>query len=275
MTLDRKQLQLRKASRILGAAVHGLDARTLDEFLQSARELADRCDVLVIAGGDGTLSDAINAIDTRERPVAFLPLGTGNAMRHALGYSGGISDIARRIRQGKIRQYDLINCQGKRRALMLSVGIEGTIIRHRDKYLARGYTGLRTYLGAFALSYFGRYKRAAARITVDGMRFDVDSLLTLIVTKHPYYGFGMKIVPKARLDDRSLHILCLRAGAVTSSVGIVTSFIGGNRAGHYSTGTELALEFDKPMTLQIDGSLAWDAESFTFTVLPGALKMKC
>jgi diacylglycerol kinase family enzyme len=37
-------------------------------------------EVIVVAGGDGTFSDVINAIDTSRTPVAYLPLGSGNAM---------------------------------------------------------------------------------------------------------------------------------------------------------------------------------------------------
>ena len=87
-------------------------------------------DVLVIAGGDGTLSDIINSIDTAQKPVAFLPLGTGNTMQHALKYKGSIAEIAMRIRDGEIHQYDLVNCQGK---------VRSNLSRLSDHRLGEGY----------------------------------------------------------------------------------------------------------------------------------------
>jgi len=114
-SIAEKHSVLIRASKILNAEIHGLDTTTSEEFCQYARELANRCDVLVIAGGDGTLSDIINSIDTAQKPVAFLPLGTGNAMQHALKYKGSIAEIAMRIRDAEIHQYDLVNCQGKER----------------------------------------------------------------------------------------------------------------------------------------------------------------
>ena len=113
MTVDQKRTVLANASKILDAKIYGLDTITTDDFSQCARELATHYDVLVTAGGDGTFSDIINSIDTAHTTIAYLPLGTGNAMRHALRYKGSLADIAMRIRDGKIHKYDLINCDKK------------------------------------------------------------------------------------------------------------------------------------------------------------------
>jgi diacylglycerol kinase family enzyme len=158
MTAEQKRAALAQAAEILDTEIHGLDTTTAEEFGQCARELATRCDVLVAAGGDGTFSDIINAIDTVQTAVGFLPLGTGNALRHALQYKGELADLAVRIRNSEICEYDLINCDEKRRAFTSSVGIEGTITRLRQHYRARGGTGFKTYVRAVLNSYLKDYK---------------------------------------------------------------------------------------------------------------------
>jgi diacylglycerol kinase family enzyme len=275
MTAEQKCAALAQAAEILDTQIHGLDTTTAEEFGQCARELASRCDVLVTAGGDGTFSDIINAIDTIQTPVGFLPLGTGNALGHALQYKGDLAEIAVRIKNSEIRQYDLINCDQKRRAFTSSVGIEGTIIRLRQHYLARGGTGFKTYFRAVLRSYFKNYQRASATITLDGDTFEVANLLTLMVVKQPYYGFGMKVVPRARFDDRQLHILCVSSGLMKTVLGGTAAFIIGNRTGEYRTGGELSVNLDRPLVLQTDGDEGWAADSFSFTILPKALKIKC
>jgi len=275
MTADQKRAALAQTAEILNAGIHGLDTTTAEEFGQCARELATRCDVLVAVGGDGTFSDIINSIDTAQTPVAFLPLGTGNALRHALQYKGELADIAVRIRNGKFREYDLINCDEKRRAFMASVGIEGTIIRLRQQYRSHGGTGFKTYLRAVLKSYLKNYERANAKITVDDDTFEVRNLLTLMVVKQPYYGFGMKVVPRARFDDRQLHILCVSSGLIKTVIGGTAAFIIGNRTGEYRTGRQLRVKLDRPLVLQTDGDEGWSANSFSFTILPKALKIKC
>lgn len=275
MSADQKRSALAKPAQILNAEIHGLETVTADDFGQCARELAGKCDVLVAAGGDGTLSDVINSISTARTTIAYLPLGSGNSVAYALGLKGSLSHMAMRIREGRIREYDLIDCDEKRRSFMGSVGLEGTILRLRDQYLVRGGTGFKVYLRAVLRAYFKEYKRLLAEITVDGITFIVKDLLTMMVFKQPYYGYGMRIIPRARFDDGLLHILCIRSGLFGSIFGAVTSFTIGNRVGQYLTGRQLAVKLERPVVLQVDGNIGWESDVFNFRVLPKALKIKC
>jgi len=274
MTVDQKRTVLANASKILDAKIYGLDIIATDDLGLCARELATYYDVLVTAGGDGTFSDIINSIDTAHTTIAYLPLGTGNAMRYALRYKGSLADIAMRIRDGKIYEYDLINCDEKKRAFMVSIGIEGALIRLRNQYLAQGATGFKTYLRAAFNTYFREYKRVIATITVDNATFNAENLLSLMVVKQPYYGFRMNVVPEARFDDRKLHILCINSGLFKCAIGTITAFTIGNRIGEYCTGQKISVQLERPLILQIDGNYAWKSDAFSFTVMPNALKIK-
>jgi diacylglycerol kinase family enzyme len=275
MRIEQKRSALAEAAAVLDTQIYGLDATTPEAFKETALHMATRCDVLVAAGGDGTLSDIINLFDTARRPIAFLPLGTGNAMRYALNYKGRLRDIAIRIRDGKIYEYDLIECDAKRRAFTASIGIEGAVLGVRDKYLDRGSTGPKSYVLAFLNVLCKGYEEASAQITLDDEIFKVKNLLSLIVVKQPYYGFGMRVVPAAHFDDRRLHILSVNSGLIRSFVGVLTAFSIGNRIGTYRSGRQLNVRLNRPLMLQIDGNQAWESDSFTFTVLPRALKIKC
>jgi len=231
MTVDQKRTVLANAAEILDAKIYGIDTLTTDDFGQCPDELATHYDVLVTAGGDGTFSDIINSIDTTQATIAYLPLGTGNAMRYALEYKGGLADIAMRIRDGETHEYDLINCDEKKRSFMASIGIEGTLIRLRNQYLTQVAAAFKTYLRAAFKAYFREYKRAIATITIDDATFNTKNLLSLMVVKQPYYGFGMNVVPEARFDDRKLHILCINSGLFKCAIGAVTAFTIGNCIG--------------------------------------------
>ena len=275
MGVAQKRAALAPAAQILNAEIHGLHTATSEEFRQCARELAGRCDVLVAAGGDGTLSDIINAVDTSRICMAYLPLGSGNAFAHALNYRGRLTDIAARILEGKIHEYDLISCDGKRLAFTASLGFEGTVIRLRDQYVAEGMTGMKAYMKALSNAFFVAYKRTNATLVLDGEAFDVPNLLSLMVVKQPYYGYGLKVVPRARFDDRRLHILCTNAGLFLAFLGLATAFLIGNPIGQYRQGEHLHVVVEKPLLLQVDGSFAWQAHIFSFDVLKKALRIKC
>ena len=95
-----------------------------------------------------------------------------------------------------------------------------------------------------------------------------------MVVKQPFYGFGMRVVPKARFDSRRLHILYISAGLLKTAAGLATGFTIGNRVGRYCTGSEITIRPERPLILQIDGDMGWEDEIFSFKVLPKALKIK-
>ncbi len=64
MTADHKRPILAEAAAILDSEIYGLDTDTAEDLSLCAQELINHCDVLVIAGGDGTFSHIINAYRT-------------------------------------------------------------------------------------------------------------------------------------------------------------------------------------------------------------------
>lgn len=273
--MDQKRKLLGKAARILDAKVVGLDVKTREEFASCAKQVACSVDILVVAGGDGSVSDVINAVDTLKTPIAYLPMGSGNALAHGLKYPLGITRAARRIRDGRIREYDLILCDGRKKAILASVGIDGTVLRLRDHHLARGVKGLTAYSRAFFEAYFHHYRPFSMKMDIEDEPFHLSNVLSVLFVKHPFYGYGLNLVPHARLDDRKLHILCATAGVENTLCTILSAFTIGNRTGTFLQGRNVTVKLEKPLTLQTDGDPAWEADRFAFEVLPRSLKIKC
>ena len=273
LTVPRKLELLADAARILQAGVYGLDTTSKEEFLACGRELAGKCDILVVAGGDGSLSDIINAIDTKERPIAYLPLGSGNAMGHALHIRGSIAAVAMRIRDGQIKEFDLIHCDERRLAYAASIGLDGAIIQKRNEYKVQGLAGFKAYMMALLVVYFKDFKAVKASIAINGQPYETRSLLSIMIMKQPYYGYGLKVMPGACFNDRRLHVRVLDSRLSTFLLGGTTSLTVGNRAGFYQTGERLSVVLERPLLMQTDGDVAWEAANFHFKVLPRALRI--
>jgi diacylglycerol kinase family enzyme len=159
MPADEKRGIIDRCTAILGPGTltAGWDARTSGELCDRALKLAGRADVLVVAGGDGTLSDVINAIDA-ETVLAYLPMGSGNAWRNTLGLPRSLEKVAEQIRDGKEHAIDLVLCDETRKGLLASVGIEGHALSEREKLLQQGVTGFDAYFRATTKSIFGGFK---------------------------------------------------------------------------------------------------------------------
>jgi len=270
----KKKKVLKKAAEILEAEVMGLGIGTREEFISLARETASSVDILVVAGGDGSVSDVINEVDTSRIPVAYLPLGSGNALAHGLNYPWGVKRVARRIKEGRIREYDLILCEAGKKAVAASIGIEGIVLERRERYLARGLKGFTAYSRAFFQAYL-RHRPFSAEINVDERIFLAKNLLSVSIAKHPFYGYGLELVPPARFDDGKLHVFCATAGHCRTACTVLTAFTIGNRIGRFMEGRKVEIRIERPLALQVDGDLAWEADNFKFEVLPRALKIKC
>ncbi|MFN3817852.1 diacylglycerol/lipid kinase family protein [Blastomonas sp.] len=53
-------------------------------------------DLVIAAGGDGTVADVVASLEDTGRPIAILPLGGSNNIAHALGVGGPWHDLPRR-----------------------------------------------------------------------------------------------------------------------------------------------------------------------------------
>ena len=91
---------LRRGGHTLVDAVSNLDALLVS--------LADRsCDLVVVAGGDGTVSRTACALANRNLPLAILPLGTANNTARSLGIEGDPDALISRWAAGSYRTVDL------------------------------------------------------------------------------------------------------------------------------------------------------------------------
>lgn len=272
--VGRKAAVLRKAADIIGGdtVVAGLDTGSPDEFVQCARELARKVQVMIVAGGDGTFSDIINALD-EDTTLSYMPLGSGCALRYALGLPPQLSRVAVRIREGRRHDLDLILCDGSVKAFMASVGLEADILHRRENLQANGLRGPRAYAMATFGSFLGDLERSDMTITVDDRTFTVPGAVTAIVTKIAYYGYNMKIVPDAVFDDRHLHLLALNSGLGELVQSLATAFMDGNKLGRHEKGREIQIRTPHERYAQTDGNLYRRGTTFDFRVLPKALKM--
>jgi diacylglycerol kinase family enzyme len=270
-----KKRAILECADILGGdtVVAGWDTWSAPELRSCARDMSGRVDVLVVAGGDGTFSDIINAVDS-DTVLSYLPMGSGNAWRNTLGLPRAQTKIAECIKAGRIHTMDLVLVDDRRKGLLASVGFEGRALKERRKLLSQGVSGFDAYFRATMKLMFGGYKGKDASVALDGKPVQVREAVSLIFTKTPFYGYGFKIVPKARLDDGLLHVLLVSGHPADIISGIVSSIPEGNLFGEYTTCREATITTEKERHLQVDGTLERKGTSFRFRVLPSSLKIR-
>jgi diacylglycerol kinase (ATP) len=163
------------------------------------------CDRLVVAGGDGTVNEAVNGLMARTdpAPLAVLPLGTANVLAIEIGLRFGARAITRTIVEGPVRRVTLGRLNERYFLLMAGVGFDAHAVRSVDLGLKR-HLGKTTYVLA-ALRSMMTFGDRRYEVQIDGTAHRPASL---IVINGRHYAGPYVVAPEASLLDGSLHV-CL------------------------------------------------------------------
>ena len=276
LSIDEKIRRLQQSIKILGPncdkEVHGMDTKSRNEFMDCATSLEDRVGkCLIVAGGDGALQKVIDTVNP-ELPLAFLPYGTCNVIIPALNLPRSRKKIAHMIKEGSVHELDLISCNGYK-GFTSAIGIEGYILEERERLKQNGINGLIGYILA-AVKEISKLSEGTDAISyIDGNISEFKNIITVLISKHPYYGMGLKVNPKAKLTDGKLHLTLIRQTIPEIAYAILTSFFIGNRAGEYTECNRTHITTSRDLPLHIDGNVLYKGKEFEFQLLPKAVKM--
>jgi len=274
LSLDKKKKMLEYLADYLGdCKLFGLDTKSVEEFHNCINDVSKKVDVAIIAGGDGTFLDALNSVD-KDATLSYLPFGSGNAIKYAFGLAKTRPEIIEQIKNGKKRSLDLILCNNEKKTLFADVGIAGLIMKERDRKQEKGYNGKLAYSLAAAKAIV-KHKNRRATMNIDGQIFEFRKMVNLIFTKTPYQGYGMKLVPQAKMDDGLIHCIAAEFNPAELVYGTLTSFLGGNKAGIYLTGKDITVDTEENEYMDLAGDFEKIGKNFSFRILPKELKLVC
>ncbi len=175
-------------------------------------------DLVVAAGGDGTINEVINGLVAEGRPasvpLAIVPLGTSNVLAAEIGLGRSPEAVARTIREGAVCSVSLGRItganmpDGRTFILMAGVGVDAHAVADVEPGLKRRFAqGAYVWAGLQAVF---RSRGLRYGVEVDGVRHEAASV---IVAKAAHYGGPFIVAKQARLDDPRFQV-CLfeRAG---------------------------------------------------------------
>ncbi len=101
--------------------------------------------IILIAGGDGTISSAAEALIGIKIPVGIIPRGTVNAFAKALNIPIDIKAACETILSGKPRIVDTAICNGKPMIVLTGIGLEADTIKQTNRKL-KNYFGMLAFI---------------------------------------------------------------------------------------------------------------------------------
>lgn len=148
----REKLEAAGMSLIAAHAVH--DPSKLNDTVRAA--VREGAPMVIVGGGDGTLSGAVDDVVGKDCVFALLPLGTANSFARTLGLPLDLDGAVAAIANGRRRRIDLGMIDGDYFVNAAAIGLSpmiGDTVPHRlKKYLGRaGYL-------VWAISCFFRFR---------------------------------------------------------------------------------------------------------------------
>ena len=189
------------------------------EFGGHARDLARQMDVdaydgIIVIGGDGTIHEVVNGLMVRSErkpiPIGLMPGGSGNSLVRELGLLDPSTAI-QAIMSGHTRSIDLIEVTTSMEKIftisMVGWGLV-TDIGVRAEQIRR--LGTSRYTLASLLEV-GRVQPRRAKMNLGENEF-TDDFVFMIACNTRFTGKGMKIAPRAKLDDGLMDLIVVRWG---------------------------------------------------------------
>lgn len=248
-------------------------------------------ELVVVAGGDGTLSEAaaglLGAGLARYAALAPLPLGTGGDFVRGLGLPAGLDAAIARIAAAGAHRFDagriaLQDRQGRPLAThfvnIASAGISGLVTELVNQAPKR-FGGRASFLIG-TLRAIARWRAAPVRLRIDGETVHEGPLDLVAVANGSYFGGGMHVAPDARPDDGLFDVVWIRG---TSRGTLLRNLPRLYRGGHVKQpevtvrrGTTVEAEPLDPgaeIWVEIDGEPIGRLPA-RFELLPGALSLR-
>lgn len=207
--------------------------------------------MVIVGGGDGTLSSTVDDFVPHGAVFALLPLGTANSFARTLGIpmdlDGAIEVIVtgepRRIDLGMIDKDYFANCA----AIGMSPLIAETVPHNLKRYLGRvGYLG-------WAAWQFLRFR--PFRLTVGNETIDA---VEVRIANGSYHG-GTELVEGAEVDSGEIVVQVVLGNSkhrlIWSWAASILKLRGRKRTVREFHGVELRIATEPPLPISIDGEV--------------------
>lgn len=232
---------------------------------------ADRYDLVIAAGGDGTINEVVNGLVGSATALAPLPLGTMNVWARELGLPLQPRAAAEALLTWQTRIIDLGRAGERYFLLMAGIGLDAAITAEVRPDEKRRLGALAYVLRGLALAV--RVRGTRTRLLIDGKRSG-GRVLMVVIGNSQLYGGLVKITHRASIDDGLLDVCVIKGNGFGSAVRHVFSIIrrsyNGDPEIEYYRARSVTVKPRVALPVQVDGDSIGQTP-MTFAIAPGAL----
>jgi diacylglycerol kinase (ATP) len=281
----RTRRRLAGIVRILDTAGIAADIRTSHAAGDLEAQVRDAVNAgagrILVAGGDGSIHEAVNGILSANRKAALgvIPTGTGNDFAKACGipldWRRATRELGARLQAGNaLRRVDVGRMNGRWFANGAGIGFDAKVTRTAQS--CRLPLGGIVYLLTVLRCLVDGITTPRMSIRADGVTWD-DAVTLASIANGPWVGGMFHIAPMAANDDGAFDLVIAAPVTRRRVLVLLPMLLGGRHLGeaeisHFRV-RRLTISADADTPSQLDGEVQPLGREFEIELLPGALDL--
>lgn len=243
------------------------------------RALRDGAELVVAAGGDGTVRAVAEALATTGAALGVVPQGTGNLLGRNLGLPTDDVEALEVALTGRDRVVDVgrVLPTGEVFTVMSGIGLDAAMMREAPEGL-KNRVGWVAYLVGAAKALRG--ERIKVELRVDGAEPVVRSVRAVLVGNVGRLQGGVDLLPEAAPDDGLLDVVLLAPKGPHQWAAVLAGSVLGRHPSRRDRRLErlrcrrIAVRVRAPQAREVDGDCLPDGDRLEVEILPGALTVR-
>ncbi|QNP45236.1 diacylglycerol kinase family lipid kinase [Sphingomonas sediminicola] len=204
---EADEIRAALASAGIKGRVELLDGAAIAEQAKKAAEAVT--ELIVVGGGDGTISAAAGALAGTETSLGILPLGTLNHFARDLGIPMKLDEAAKVIAAGQTRVVDVAEVNGRTFINNSAIGLYPLMVIDRDLQQQRLGRSKRFAMVVAALRTLARFHHNRLTLTVNDEQARLDTPLLFVGNNDYRIDIGAP-GHRGSLQDGKLCVLVMR-----------------------------------------------------------------
>lgn len=239
--------------------------------------VAEKYDVLIVCGGDGTINEAAQEMIGSATALAVFPCGTANVFAKDLGLTRDPKKVSQLIASGQTQTISVGRASKPEDnwqrffLLMAGIGLDAAMVNNVNLDLKRRI-GKGAYFAA-AMDYLMRWPLTPFTLGINGQSYDATYAT---IANSPSYGGGFTLAPGARLEDDKLDVCIFNSHSRLEYIGYAALAIRGNHTNcknvTYLETQAVIAEAGQETFVQLDGELVGTLP-MQFEIVPHALRV--
>ena len=225
--------------------------------MKLAQNAKNKYDLVIAAGGDGTVNEVINGICNSKTTLAIIPFGSTNVLALELGIPFNVKKASELITNGKKIKIDLgyakTHQESRYFSMMLGVGFDASLIKQINSKFKKRWGRWAYPLAGIKHLFNYKWQNIHVKHKFHSVGYFV------IISNSKYYGGEYQIADKANTTDGLLDLVIINRKKWWRIIGIIFSLSSGKLnkflKGEYHQTKEAHIYSRRKMLVQVDGEL--------------------